>query len=98
MSMTDEEIHSVVLGVLKRHIRSSGLRVFLFGSRATGHATPRSDYDVAVDAGHPVDWAAMARIRGDLEDSDIPVRVDVVDLSTCSPTFKTVALQGALSW
>ena len=96
--MTDEEIHSVVLSILRRHIPFADFHVFLFGSRATGHATPRSDYDVALDAGRPVDWSVMTRIRGDLEDSDIPVRVDVVDLSSCSPAFKTVALQGALAW
>ena len=54
--------------------------------------------DVAVDAGHPVEWSAMAQIRADLEDSDIPVRVDVVDLATCSGAFKSVALQGARAW
>ena len=96
--MSEGEIHGAILSILKRHIRSANLRVFLFGSRATGRATPRSDYDVAVDTGRPVDWSVMARIRSDLEDSDLPVRVDVVDFSTCSPAFKAVALEGALAW
>ena len=98
MSMSDEDTQRIVLRILARYIHSANLKVLLFGSLATVRASPRSDYDVGIDAGTPVDWSAMAQIRADLEDSDIPVRVDVVDLAACSDAFKSVALQGALAW
>jgi predicted nucleotidyltransferase len=96
--MPEEEIHKTILEILRRYIHSVPLKIYLFGSRATGSATPRSDYDIALDAGRPVNWSTMAQIRADLEDSNIPVRVDVVDLETCTETFKSVALQGAKAW
>ena len=96
--MSEEEVHQTVIRILKGHITSPQLRIFLFGSRASGRPSPRSDYDVAVDTGVPMDWSVMARIRGDLEDSGIPVRVDVIDLSACSPAFKSIALDGARPW
>ena len=49
--------------------------VTLFGSRATGKATPRSDFDLATHgiAGH----YRLGRLALDLEDLNIPQKCDV---------------------
>ena len=49
--------------------------VTLFGSRATGKATPRSDYDLATHG--IVDDYRLGRLPLDLEDLDIPQSCDV---------------------
>ena len=49
--------------------------VTLFGSRATGKATPRSDYDLATHG--IVDDYRLGRLALDLEDLDIPQSCDV---------------------
>ncbi len=49
--------------------------VTLFGSRATGKATPRSDLDLAT---HGItDHYRLGRLALDLEDMDIPQKCDV---------------------
>lgn len=54
-------------------------KIQVFGSRATGKNKPSSDLDLCVDAGGQIALDKMAKIRHELEDSDIPYRVDVVD-------------------
>ncbi len=51
--------------------------VTLFGSRATGKATPSSDFDLAT---HGItDHYRLGRLALDLEDLDIPQTCDVQD-------------------
>lgn len=49
--------------------------VTLFGSRATGKATPRSDFDLATHG--IVDDYRLGRLALDLDDLDIPQSCDV---------------------
>lgn len=49
--------------------------VTLFGSRATGNATPRSDFDLAT---HGIeDYYRLGRLALDLEDLNFPQTCDV---------------------
>jgi len=52
--------------------------VVLFGSRATGTATPRSDVDLATRG--ILSRHMLGRLKLELEDLDIPQRCDVVAL------------------
>ena len=52
--------------------------VILFGSRATGKASSRSDIDLATNG--ILDRHTLGRLKLDLEDLDIPQRCDVVAL------------------
>jgi predicted nucleotidyltransferase len=95
---SEEEIRRSIVSIIRRHLPSPRLKIYLFGSRATGAAAPSSDYDIALDMGAPIDWAALGKIRCDLSDSMIPVRVDVVDLTACSPAFSSLTLREAQAW
>ena len=66
-----------------------GVTVFAFGSRVNGRAKKYSDLDLGLEAQQSLDWRQMARLREAFEESDLPIRVDVVDWAACSPTFKT---------
>src|ERR1035441_2864080 len=58
--------------------------VLLFGSQATGRFHPKSDIDIAVLSRHPINRARIAMdLDGIFERDD----VEVVDLSTASPTL-----------
>ncbi len=59
---------------------------------------PGSDYDIGLFAGDPISPRKLAKIRGDLEESNIPVTVDVVDFKKVSPAFKRVALKEVFIW
>jgi predicted nucleotidyltransferase len=67
------------------------LEVFLFGSRATGTADLRSDFDIGIRAGRRLDGREMAEIRDRLEALPILQTVDVVDFSCVSAAFESVA-------
>ena len=69
------------------------LKVFVFGSRATGRSVARSDIDLGIDLGHPIAPEVLSAIRDAFDDLPILQRVDVVDFSSVDGTFKTVALQ-----
>jgi predicted nucleotidyltransferase len=72
--------------------------IWLFGSRATGGASPVSDFDLAVWADEDV-FARLVRAREELEESTIPFRVDVVDLREAPETLaEEVRRKGILVW
>jgi len=77
---------SIVLSILRE--RAPGSRVYAFGSRVMGTAKPFSDLDIAIDGPSPISSDQLALLHEDLVDSDLPIRVDVVDLTTASKAFR----------
>ena len=73
-------------------------RLFLFGSRARGDARRTSDIDVAVLPEAPLIPGTLARLREALEESDIPYRVEITDLSTVSEAFRRKVLAEGIPW
>jgi predicted nucleotidyltransferase len=71
----------------------SYVKVFVFGSQATGRSVARSDIDLGIDLGHPIAPEGLAAIREAFDDLPILQRVDVVDFSSVDETFRAVALQ-----
>jgi uncharacterized protein len=65
-----------------------GVAVYAFGSRVNGRAKRHSDLDLALQAEGPLNWQQLAQLREAFEESDLPIRVDVVDWAACSPQFK----------
>ncbi len=59
--------------------RARGREVRAFGSRVTGRAWRYSDLDLVVMGDAPLPELALAHLRADFEDSDLPFRVDVVE-------------------
>lgn len=59
-----------------------GARVAVFGSRATGRARPFSDLDLLVMEPRQLTWAQRADLRDAFEASNLPFKVDVVELDS----------------
>jgi uncharacterized protein len=80
------------LNEVQRILRAAGFqtdaRFFVFGSRAKGSARRGSDLDIAVNLGRPLSLSERNFLAIELEESDLPYRVDIVDLQTVSPVFK----------
>jgi len=96
--MSSDQVRAEIVAAIRRYIPSSRLQIRLYGSRAAGTFTPVSDFDVALDMGSRIDGSILERIRGDLEDSHIPYRVDIVDLASTTPAFRTLAMADAIPW
>lgn len=88
-----EAVDAAVAGPLSGY---RPLRVFLFGSRARGSADVRSDYDIGVDAGRPLDARDMADLRDLLDAAPILARVDVVDFRQVDAQFREIALRNVV--
>jgi len=73
-----------------RAVLSPEVRVWVFGSRATWTTKDSSDLDLAIDAGRPLTRDEESALRNAFEDSDLPYKVDVVDMQTVSETFRKI--------
>ncbi len=73
------------------------LRVFPFGSRATGSADVRSDYDLAIDAGRPLAARDVVELREAFDRAPLLARVDVVDFACVDEEFRAHALRSTVT-
>jgi hypothetical protein len=72
--------------------------VYLFGSRARGDHRLASDVDLALDPRGPLSRAKLAALREALEESPVPLRVELVDLSRVDASFRKRVLAEAQPW
>jgi predicted nucleotidyltransferase len=78
-----QKVRQIVLAGLHAY----PVKVLLFGSHATGRATRTSDIDVAVLPQHELPVGLLSQLREELEKSNVPYRVDLVDLPERTKTF-----------
>ena len=79
---------SIVEGILAEHVPECEVRAF--GSRATWNAKDYSDIDVAIVGDGPLDWRTLGRLKESFEESNLPMRVDVLDWHAISESFQIV--------
>jgi uncharacterized protein len=89
-----DEVHRIAREVLS----PSGAEVILFGSAASGRFGALSDIDLAVDPVGPLPPGLLPTLRERLEESHVPYRVDVVDLSAVDPAFRERVLAEGVRW
>ena len=94
--MMDEK--TVIKKAIFRYLDPDQSFVFLFGSRATDHFRPSSDYDIGLYSGNKIPLKTIAKIKDCLEDYPIPVNIDFVDFSVVSEEFKSVATRDVQIW
>ena len=82
---------NVVCKILKTH--ASDYAVWAFGSRVKGNAKKYSDLDLAIMTQQPLSFSKMAILKEAFDESDLPIRVDVVDWAETSETFKKIIEQ-----
>lgn len=76
----------IVQDIVKR-VLPEGTRVFVFGSRVEGTTKRASDLDLAIEASTPLSFRESAILADAFEESDLPYKVDVVDLQTAGAAF-----------
>lgn len=79
---------AMVLAVLALHV--PGVEVRAFGSRVTGRAKPWSDLDLVLMNEQPLPVPVIAALRSAFDESDLPIRVDVVEWARLEPGFRQV--------
>ncbi|WP_333837192.1 nucleotidyltransferase family protein [Novosphingobium sp.] len=88
LALTPAE-RAAVTAILARHL-PSGVRVDVFGSRATGTAKPWSDLDLVLCADGPLSLDLMACLAEAFDESALPWKVDLVDRATVDQRFGAI--------
>lgn len=91
-----QEYKSILLPIISKHV--PGSKVYLFGSRARGEHREGADMDVAIDAGSHIDLKIILRIKRDIEESRIPIFVDVVDVHSVSNRMRKEIERDGIIW
>jgi len=71
-------------------------KIYLFGSRAKGNASAYSDYDIAIE-GETSLRDRLTRVKSLIEESQIPYKIDLVDLSK-APYLKKIIQEEGILW
>jgi type I restriction enzyme S subunit len=66
------------------------LEVWAFGSRVDGRAKPHSDLDLALVSPRRVPAARLAALADAFAESELPFRVDLVELAAADPGFREI--------
>ncbi|MEP0455738.1 MAG: restriction endonuclease subunit S [Roseibium sp.] len=80
---------AIVQGLLKDHL-PKGTLAWAFGSRVTWTAKPFSDLDIALEGAAPLPSDVLIDLEEAFEASDLPWKVDVIDLNAVSPEFRAI--------
>jgi len=72
--------------------------IYLFGSRARGDHSERSDIDIAIDLGKKMEIREIAKARGVLEGLNLPQKIDIVDMHSITATMKGFILKEGIVW
>jgi type I restriction enzyme S subunit len=90
IDLKPQDWHEVNL-VLKKHVPE--YPVWAFGSRVKGTAKAYSDLDLAIISQQPLSLTKMATLKEAFDESNLSIRVDVVDWVTASEVFRKIIEQ-----
>ena len=82
----------IVQDVLHRHL-PDGVKVWVFGSRASWATKDSSDLDLALDGETEISPRSLTALEAAFEDSDLPYAVDIVDLKRINERFRRIVQQ-----
>jgi len=86
--MIDSKTTLILKQIVNKYLPSDLYEVFIFGSRATDKNRRFSDIDLGIKGPKSLTPKEYILIKGELDDSDIPYRIDLVDFTKVSDNFK----------
>lgn len=95
--MLDKSKTNLIKEIISKHLDLEKCSVFIFGSRARGTSRKFSDVDIGIESSEGISDSTLIKIEEDLENSDLPFTVDVVDFSKVSDKFKKFSKKTTIS-
>lgn len=86
--MTQSEL-AIVRDILRARL-PVGTQAWVFGSRANTTARRYSDLDLAIESEKPLDISALGDVAEAFSESDLPYKVDVIDLNSINAAFRAI--------
>ncbi|HKZ39451.1 MAG TPA: nucleotidyltransferase domain-containing protein [Candidatus Hodarchaeales archaeon] len=93
----DEPLLIVKKLVLSR-LNKENVQIFLFGSRARGDFNIRSDIDIGILPQGEWNKLALVLLREEIENLNLPYKIEIVDLSRVSRKFRDQVLREGQTW
>lgn len=87
IKLSEKEL-GTVKNILANHIPDSTVSVF--GSRINGDVKKYSDLDLAIMNKKPLPVLTIAKLREAFSQSILPFKVDLVEMSTISESFRII--------
>ena len=84
--------------IILRGLAPYRAEVYLYGSVAQGRGRRTSDIDIAVWSEEPLPQGTLAAIRQEIEESNIPYPVELVNLQGADETFRERVVQEGILW
>ncbi|MCF7800309.1 nucleotidyltransferase domain-containing protein [Candidatus Babeliales bacterium] len=85
-----------LINIIKKYLPDC--KIYLFGSRARKEHRLNSDIDIAINCNKKIEHIFLAQIRNDLDESNIPFLVDVVDFQTVALELQKNILAEGIIW
>ncbi len=79
--------YKIIHEILTRHLNLE-YKVWVFGSRVKNQVKYNSDLDLAIEYSSKLNLKLLRKIKRELEESKLPFKVDVLDLSSATEEFK----------
>lgn len=83
-----EDLLETVINILKKHVPDR--EVWVFGSRTGSKAKKFSDLDLAIIGEKSLNREILINLEEAFEESDLPIKVDVVDWASVSKEFQEI--------
>lgn len=93
----DEKYLSIIKDIVLRHINKNEHLVFLFGSRAKKISKKSSDIDIGILGNGPL-GKIYYKIIDEIEDSIVPLKVDIIDFYFVDNDFKNEVMKEIEIW
>jgi len=89
---------SIAKEIVLGHVDKKRYSVFLFGSRACDNFHSRSDIDIGIIGKSTLNPVTFSEIEQALSDCIIPYKIDLIDFSKVSDSFRNEALKNVVYW
>ena len=93
-----ENYINIVKEIILKRVPLQDYSIFLFGSRAVGNNHEMSDIDVGIWGEKPFSVMIKLDLEEELEESDVILKVDLIDFYQVSEEFKHYALEKIVVW
>lgn len=89
-----EQVHQIA----SEHLHGDNITLYLFGSWARKEEQKSSDIDLGIYYEKPLSIGTLARLRLAYEESNIPYRVEIVDLTESNISFRKKVMEEGEKW
>lgn len=84
----NEKHIEIIKNIIKKHLPNTS--VWVFGSRIKGTAKKYSDIDLVIVKNQKIDRKILYELAEEFEESDLPIRVEILDYCRISDNFKKI--------